>query len=192
MLLTNGVTITIDHALLANLFHLLDEGRDFYLSYYDSFHNLHFDRITIYQSIFGPLTTEHTVCLQKNIIPALKLTYLILSYNIVLQQIRNLVSQVSIFVLHYLHVTYEFTLFYHKHMFVARSTTSLASLPYGAKLTVILTSSRLIAQGSNLNPIPNHLTKPPSLRSLVNNEGFPPYDGRTLTMMRVTFHKKHN
>lgn len=111
---TNGVTITINHALLANLFHLLDEGCDLYLSYYDSLHDLHFGRITIYQSIFGPFTIEHTGCLQKNIIRALKVACLILSYNFVLQQIKNIVSQVSIFVLHYLHATYEFTLFYHK------------------------------------------------------------------------------
>lgn len=43
-----GVTIAIGGALLANLLHFRNKGRDLYLSYYDGLHDLQFDKVTVH------------------------------------------------------------------------------------------------------------------------------------------------
>lgn len=98
----NGVTIAIGRAFLANLFHFQNKGRDPYLSNYDSLHDLHVDKVVVYP--FEPLAIDHIAQVQKNIIPALKLAYQNLSYNIVPTVCHKiLISQLSVLFFHYLH-----------------------------------------------------------------------------------------
>lgn len=75
-----------------------------------------------------PLTIEHTANVKKNIIRAHKLIYLIISYNIIpTAGYKNLVSQLSVLILHFLitRISTESTLFIIKHMFAVKKPLPL-------------------------------------------------------------------